>query len=58
MEKLLSEYKRLKSQLVGECGCEETIDQVGWNDHIMECMEKLLENVDEHIAQHIRLNHI
>ena len=57
MEKLLIEYKRLKAKLTPNVGCEESIDEVGWNDSIMEAMEKLLKDVPEDIAQSIRLNH-
>jgi hypothetical protein len=58
MEKLLNEYKQLKSKLVGELGCEETIGEVGWNDQIVEAMENLLKDVPDEIAKMIRLNHI
>lgn len=57
MEKLLVEYKRLKAQLTANVGFEESMDEVGWNDSIMEAMEKLLEGVSKEIAQSIRLGH-
>ena len=55
MEKLLIEYKGLKSQLVNE-GCEESMDEVMWNDGIMESMDELLFEVNDDIAKLIRLN--
>lgn len=57
MEKLLIEYKRLKAQLTENVGCEESMDEVCWNDGIIEAMEKLLEGVPKDIAQSIRLGH-
>ena len=44
MEKLLIEYKRLKSKLEGEVGCEETTSQLIWNEGILEAMENLIIN--------------
>lgn len=58
MEKVLIEYKKLKRQLVGEIGCEESTDQVMWNDGIMDSMEELLVGVPTDIAKMIRLNHL
>jgi len=57
MEKVLIEYKRLKSQLTENVGCEESVDEVGWNDGIIEAMENLLKKVPKDVAQKIRLNH-
>lgn len=57
MEKLLIEYKKLKAQLTANVGCEESMDEVGWNDGIMEAMENLLKDVPKDIAQSIRLGH-
>ena len=58
MEKLLIEYKRLKSQIEGELGCEETPNQVMWNDGIVIAMEELLKGVDPDITQKIRLGYL
>ena len=58
MEKLLIEYKRLKSKLEGEVGCEETTSQLIWNEGILEAMENLLLDVPDDIAKMIRLNHL
>jgi hypothetical protein len=55
MKKLLIEYKRLKAQLTANVGCEESMDEVGWNDGVMEAMEILLECVPKDIVQRIRL---
>ena len=55
MEKIIIEYKRLKRQLVNE-GCEKSIDEVMWNDGIMEAMDELLSEVNDDIAKQIRLN--
>lgn len=58
MEKLLVEYKKLKSQLTPNIGCENSMVEVGWNDSIREAMENLLINVPKDIAQNIRLGYI
>jgi hypothetical protein len=58
MEKLLIEYKRLKSKLEGEVGCEENTSQLIWNEGILEAMENLLLDVPDDIAKMIRLNHL
>lgn len=58
MEKILIEYKRLRKQLTENVGCEESMDEVGWNDSIIEAMESLLKEVPKDIAQSIRLGHI
>lgn len=57
MEKLLIEYKRLKAHLTANVGCEESIDEVAWNECVMEAMENLLKDVPTDIAQSIRLGH-
>ena len=57
MEKILVEYKNLKSMLTSNLGCEESMDEVGWNDGIMEAMDRLLEGVPKDIAQSIRLGY-
>ena len=41
MEKIIEEYKKLKSTLTSNLGCEESIDEVGYNDSIKESMENL-----------------
>ena len=56
MEKLLIEYKKLKSQITENIGCEESVDEVGWNDSIMEAIENLLKDTPKDIAQSIRLS--
>lgn len=58
MEKLLKEYKDLKSQLTPNVGCEESVMEVGWNDQIKESMENLLKDVPKDISERIILNHI
>jgi hypothetical protein len=58
MEKLLIEYKRLKSKLEGDVGCEENISQLMWNEGILEAMENLLLDVPDNIVKMIRLNHL
>ncbi len=58
MDKLLIEYKRLKNKLTENVGCEESVSEVGWNDSVIEAMERLLEEVPKDIAQSIRLGHI
>jgi hypothetical protein len=58
MLKLLSEYKSLKQKLTDNVGDERSIDELGWNEGILEAMENLLEGVDPDIAKMIRLNHI
>jgi hypothetical protein len=58
MDKLLIEYKRLKAQLTANVGCEESMDEVCWNDGIIEAMEKILCGVPIDIAQQIRLGHL
>jgi hypothetical protein len=57
METLLREYKRLKAQLTENVGYEKTMDEVGWNDSILEAIDNLLKDVPTNIAQGIRLNH-
>lgn len=57
MEKLLIEYKRLRAQLTSNVGDERNMNEVGWNDGIMEAMENLLKDVPKDIAQSIRLGH-
>ncbi len=57
MEKLLIEYKRLKSQLTENVGCEESIFETSWNDGITEQMENLLKDLPKDVAQSIRLGH-
>ena len=57
MEKILVEYKNLKSMLTSNLGCEESMDEVGYNDSVKELMEKLLKDVYPKVAQSIRLGH-
>ena len=57
MEKILVEYKKLKSMLTSNLGCEESMDEVVYNDSVKESMEKLLKDVDPKVAQSIRLGH-
>lgn len=58
MIQLLTKYKSLKAQLVGDPGCEETMDEVMWNDGVISSMNDLLKDVSPDIAQMIRLGHI
>lgn len=58
MEKLLREYKTLRAQLTESVGFEESIQEVGWNDSIIEAMENLLKGCHPDIARLIRLGHI
>lgn len=58
MEKILIEYKKLKLQLTANVGYEENIDEVFWNDNIIEAMENLLKDLPKDIAQSIRLGHL
>ena len=55
MQQLISDYKRLKAQLVNE-GCEESPNEVMWNDSILIAMDELLENVNGDIKRLIKLN--
>jgi len=57
MEKILVEYKKLKSMLTSNLGCEESMDEVGYNDSIKESMEKLLKDLHPKVAKSIRLGH-
>ena len=57
MEKILVEYKNLKSMLTSNLGCEESMDEVGYNDSIKESMEKLLKDLHPKVAKPIRLGH-
>ena len=57
MEKTLVEYKKLKSLLTSNLGCEESMDEVGYNDSIKESMEKLLKDLHPKVAKPIRLGH-
>lgn len=58
ISELIHKYKYLKSQLTDNLGCEESTDEVMWNDGIKEAMEKLLVGVDKNIARKLRLGHI
>lgn len=55
MQQLISDYKRLKAQLVNE-GCEESPSEVMWNDSILIAMDELLEDVNGDIKRLIKLN--
>jgi len=57
MEELLTQYKKLKAQITPNIGCEQSMDEVGWNDSVIESMENLLKDVPKDIAQSIRLGH-
>ena len=56
MEKLLIEYKHLRSMLTPNIGTEESMHEVNYNDSIIESMENLLKCVPPDIANMIRLN--
>lgn len=58
MEEILIKYKRLKRQLAGEAGCEDSVDAVIWNEGILGQMEELLKDVPKNIAQMIRMGHL
>ena len=57
MIKLLTEYQHLKKQLTDNVGDERSIDELGWNEMIMESIDKLLQDVPEETAKSIRLGH-
>lgn len=58
MLQLIQKYKNLRDQLACEPGCETSIDELMWNEGILEAMETLLKDVNPDIAKLIRLNHI
>lgn len=55
MEKTKREFQRLKAQLFN-AGCEESTDEVMWNDGVLEAIDVLFEDVNEDIEKLIRLN--
>ncbi len=52
----LSEYKKLKSQLTENVGCEDNIFETSNNDYIIESMENILKELPINIVNLIRLN--
>lgn len=55
MNEVVIKYKKLQSQLVNS-GCEESPDEVMWNDCIMESMDDLLKDVHKDVANLLKLN--
>ena len=55
---IITEYKKLQTQLVGDPGSEDTMDEAMWNEQILNSMIELLDGVNEDIAKQIRLNHL
>ncbi len=55
MERLKTEYQRLKAQLVNE-GCEHSSDEVMWNDGILEAIDVLFEEVSDDTRRKVMLN--
>ena len=55
MKTLKYKYQSLKSQLVNE-GCEQSSDEVMWNDGILEAIDILFEEVSNDTRKNIILN--
>ena len=58
MDKIIAEYKKLKSQQSGEVGNEQSTHEANWNDAISEKMNELLKRVTDDVSKRIRLNHL
>ena len=58
MEKILKEYRNLKSKLSGEQGSEESSIEASWNDGIQSDMNSLISKFPKDVQKLIKLNHI
>ena len=53
---LLNEYNSLRKSLTINVGFEESVDELMYNESILEGMENLLKDVNPDVAKLIRLN--
>lgn len=58
MNDTVKKYKDLKSKLTENVGHEQSVIEVGYNDDILEQMDKLLKPLHKDIAKLIKFNHI